>query len=158
MQGPVAHETVATAVLEVFDETFAHVHGIYLDRGTSLLETLAGVTAHQASLPMGHGGATIAAHVAHVVYYLEVLERDLLTGEGAQVDWGETWRTVRAVDSETWGALRGRVQVVSSRIREHLAVREDWNAPDRLALALAMVVHSAHHLGEIRQALAWIST
>lgn len=156
MQGTEAHETVATAVLEVFDETFARVQGIYLDRGTSLLETLAGVSAHQASLPMGHGGATIAAHVAHVIFYLEVLERCLLTGEGEQVDWGETWRTVRAVDAEAWDALRGRVQVVSSRIRESLAAGEEWGAPDRLALALAMIVHSAHHLGEIRQALAWI--
>ena len=53
-------------------ETFENVHGI-LDKGTSLFETLAQISADQASQPMGNC-ATIAAHVAHTRYYMDVLE------------------------------------------------------------------------------------
>lgn len=148
--------TVAAAVLELFDETFERVQGIYLDRGTSLAETLAETTAEQASTPMGRHGATIAAHVAHVVYYLDIMERCLQTGDGGVVDWGEVWRTVHVVDAQAWTVLRARLIETGARLRAQLAETQDWGTPDRLALALAAVVHSAHHLGEIRQALAWI--
>lgn len=156
MPSPVPHATIAAAVLELFDETFERVQGIYLDSGTSLVETLAGTSAEQASTPMGRHGATIAAHVAHVIYYLDIMERYLQTGEGGVVDWGEVWRTVHVVDAQAWIVLQTRLRETDTRIRTRLADTQDWGAPDRLALALAAVVHSAHHLGEIRQALAWI--
>lgn len=156
MPSPVPHATIAAAVLELFDETFERVQGIYLDRGTSLVETLAETSADQASTPMGRHGATIAAHVAHVIYYLDIMERYLQTGEGGVVDWGEVWRTVHVVDAQAWTDLQTRLRETDARIRTRLAGTQDWGAPDRLALALAAVVHSAHHLGEIRQALAWI--
>ena len=54
-------------------ETFESVFGIYLDKGASLFETLAQISAAQASQPM-RNCATIAAHVAHTTYYLTVLE------------------------------------------------------------------------------------
>ncbi len=36
----------------MFDETFEQVQGMYLDKGTSLFETLATVTAEEASRPV----------------------------------------------------------------------------------------------------------
>lgn len=153
---PIHPATVSAAVLELFDETFECVQGLYLDRQTSLFETLAEVSAEQASQRMGREPATIAAHVAHVIVYLEAMEHHLLNGEEVAVDWGEVWRTVRDVDAEGWTALRGRLQNVGARVRARLTEGGDWGAPDRLALALAMIVHTAHHLGEIRQALAWV--
>ena len=147
---------VSAAVLELFDETFERVQGIYLDQKTSLFGTLSEVSAEQASQRLGREPATIAAHVAHVIVYLEAMEHHLLNGEEVAVDWGEVWRTVRDVDAEGWTALRGRLQNVGARVRARLTEGGDWGAPDRLALALAMIVHTAHHLGEIRQALAWV--
>ena len=156
MPSPIPHDTVATAVLELFDETFSRVQGIYLDRGTSLFETLESISAEQASRSMGGEGSTIAAHVAHVIYYLEVLERYLLTHDAGAVDWGEVWRSVHAVDEAGWNALRERLRATSARIREQLAGFDDWGVPDRLTESLGIVIHSSHHLGEIRQALCWL--
>ena len=61
---------VVAQLLEALDETFEQVHGIYLDKGTSLFETLATITAEQASQPVGGRCATLAAQVAHVDLYL----------------------------------------------------------------------------------------
>jgi hypothetical protein len=64
---------VATGFRFLLTETFESVQVAYLDRGTSLFETLAEISAEGASQPMGDC-ATVAAHVAHTRYYLEVLE------------------------------------------------------------------------------------
>jgi len=63
----------ATELFAVLDETFERVDGIYLDKGTSLFETLATVTVDEASQPISLQCASIAAQVNHVRYYLEVL-------------------------------------------------------------------------------------
>ncbi|MFN8564453.1 MAG: hypothetical protein U0703_23185 [Anaerolineae bacterium] len=57
-------------LLDLLDETFIQHHGIYLDRGTSLFETLAPITAARASIPVGGECATLAAQVEHVRFYL----------------------------------------------------------------------------------------
>ena len=44
---------------------------------------------------LGGQCATLAAQVAHVTFYLEVLERYILNEEAGVVDWGVIWRTVR---------------------------------------------------------------
>ncbi len=61
-------------MMQLFEESFTLHHGLYLDKGTSLFKTLAGVPAEKASIPMGREGASIAAHVAHVTFYLEIHE------------------------------------------------------------------------------------
>ena len=83
-------------------ETFESVHGVYLDRGTSLLETLAGISAEEASIPVGGKCATIAAQVTHVCFYLDVMDRFMRSGQDEPTDWGEVWRTVSGV----WPANR----------------------------------------------------
>ena len=40
-------------LFDLLDETFENHHGIYFDRGPSLSETLAGVSAAEASRPVG---------------------------------------------------------------------------------------------------------
>ena len=155
MPSPVPHATIAAAVLELFDETFERVQGIYLDRGTSLVETLAETSADQASTPMGRHGATIAAHVAHVIYYLDIMERYLQTGEGGVVDWGEVWRTVSAVTPEEWSVLKSRLEATYRRIFNIFQDYPTWDE-DSMGGSLACVVHTAYHLGEIRQALCML--
>ncbi len=45
----------------LLDETFRHVRGHYLDKHTSLFETLATIAAEEASQPVGDRCATLAA-------------------------------------------------------------------------------------------------
>jgi hypothetical protein len=66
-------------LLAVLTEAFESVQGHFLDPNTSLFETLSQISACEASIPVGNKCATIAAQVAHVNFYMEVLERFLQT-------------------------------------------------------------------------------
>ena len=145
-------EQFAGELLFLLTETFESVHGIYLDRGTSLLETLAGISAAEASIPVGGKCATIAAQVAHVIFYLDVLDRFLRSGQDEQVDWGEVWRTVSDVSPEEWAALQERLRQTYARIRETIQTFDRWAEEHSIGGAIGVVAHTAYHLGEIRQA------
>ncbi len=140
-------------VLDILDETFEHHHGIFLDGGDSLLETLAEIDHRRASLPVGGRCASLAAQVAHVTFYLEVLEREIVGGEEVEVDWKEIWRTVERVTPEEWDRLRANLERTYRRIGAELRDAETWSLDSHLGPALAIAVHTAYHLGEIRQAL-----
>lgn len=145
-----------TEFFDILDETFVQHHGIYLDKGTSLFETLATINAAEASRPVGGKCASLAAQVAHVTFYLEVLERYLLTGQTGKVDWGEIWRTVEVVTPDQWTALNDQLKVTYQRVLELMRGFDDWSKEGYIGGALAIVVHTAYHLGEIRQALCTI--
>jgi hypothetical protein len=140
-------------LLAVLEETFERVQGIYLDRGTSLFETLAGVAASTASRPIAAACAPLSAQVAHVTFYLEVLERALLGQEVGRMDWGEIWRTVGVVSDEEWAGLLQQLRTTYARVKGVIAGEQDWAGEDTIGAALAIVVHTAYHLGEIRQGL-----
>src|SRR5690554_3547409 len=66
MPATIPLERLVNELLELYDETFDRVHGYYLNRGTSLFETLATISAETASIPVSADCATLAAQVAHV--------------------------------------------------------------------------------------------
>jgi hypothetical protein len=152
MTADIAPSAFRSELLFLLDETFETVHGIYLDRGTSLLETLAGISAEEASIPVGGKCATIAAQVAHVCFYLDVLERFMQTGQNEQADWGEVWRTVGEVTPEAWDALQSRLRLTYQRMRESVAAFDRWDMEHSIGGAIGIIAHTAYHLGEIRQA------
>ena len=98
-------EHFATALNSLLDETFDNVHGYFLDRNTSLFETLATITAAEASIPVGGKCATLAAQVKHITFYLDVLERAVRTQQFERQDWGKIWRETSAVTPAEWDAL-----------------------------------------------------
>ncbi len=144
-------ERFSAAMLIALEETFEQVHGAYLDRGTSLFETLATVTAEEASRPVSANCASIAAHVEHLRFYMDLTLR-FVRGERPQVDWTEIWRTVRAVTPEQWANSQQRLRETYGQIRE-LARTTTWENEDEIRGALGLLMHNAYHLGEIRQAL-----
>ncbi len=131
-------------------ETFEQVRGAYLDKGDSLFESLAQLSADHASAPMG-SCASIAAHVAHIDYYLRVLEERMFGRDVSWVNWDETWQAVSAVDAAGWATLQADLRASYARIKGHLAGADDWQGQRELSSLLGMIVHSAYHLGEIRQ-------
>ncbi len=149
-------ERLTSELFDIFDETFENVHGIYLDKGTSLFETLATISAEEASRPVSASCASIAAQVEHVRFYLDVLEGYLLNREPVKVDWGETWRTVEAVTPGEWVASKSRLEASYRRIMAELKALERWDGENEIAAPLAMLVHTAYHLGKIRQALCTV--
>lgn len=133
-------------------ETFENVGGAYLDKGTSLFETLAGVSAKDASQPMG-ACATIAAHVAHVAYYLRVLEDRMFGRDLSYVNWDEIWETVSGVTEAEWESMIADLRADYERVKSHLDDAENWQGITELSSMLGIIAHSAYHLGEIRQML-----
>jgi len=82
-----------------------------------------------------------------------VLERYLLTNDTGDVDWGEIWRTVQGVSPDEWVALQQNLKQTYQRVNTLLRSFQSWDNETSIGGALAIVVHTAYHLGEIRQAL-----
>ena len=139
----------------LLDETFRNVHGHYLDEHTSLFETLATISAAEASRPVGGRCATLAAQVNHVRVYLEVLERAMRGEEVGRTDWAATWR-VAGVDDAEWESLKQRLDAAYQRVLATMGGFTTWEGEDEIGGALAILAHTAYHLGEIRQALCTI--
>ena len=57
---------VRNSLLRMFDNITSHVQGYMLEPGKSMLETLALVTAEEASQPVSNQNASLAAQVNHV--------------------------------------------------------------------------------------------
>ncbi len=146
-------ENFLNNLFSLYEETFENHHGIYLDKNTSLLTTLETVSAEEASVPVGGKCASLAAQVTHVIFYLELLEKYFLKQEVGKVDWGEIWRTVEKISPEDWEALKAKLRQVYERLDKLFHATENWNDEDVVGASLAIVVHTAYHLGEIRQAL-----
>jgi hypothetical protein len=153
LSNKIDQELITQNLLDVLDEAFVTHHGVFLDRGTSLFETLETITAAEASIPVGGKCATLAAQVAHVNFYLEVVEDYILNKERDNVDWGEIWRRVNKVSTEEWTAYQDQLKETYQRVISMLKNLEDWNDDRPLGGALAIAIHTAYHLGEIRQAM-----
>ena len=150
MPNQIAISEVATGFRFLLTETFESVQGAYLDKGASLFETLAQISAAEASQPMGDC-ATIAAHVAHMRYYMEVLEDRMFGRDLSYVNWGQIWAEVNEIDEPTWRAKISEFRAAYERIKGHLESADDWTGINELSSMLGIIAHSAYHLGEIRQ-------
>lgn len=133
-------------------ETISDVKGIYLDRGSSLTETLSAVTAEEASQPTVEGGTTVAGHVDHLRFYLRVLN-DYMDGKPlGKIDWSQSWLRTD-VTSDEWEDLRKQLAEDFQALQTAVEEVSDWNDDKRLGGALAIIAHTAYHLGAIRQIL-----
>lgn len=144
------------ALYALLDETFDNVQGFYLDKGTSLFETLATITAAEASIPVGGKCATLAAQVKHVAFYLDVTDKTVRDPSYPRVDWDEIWRTVSSVTPEEWDAIQAELRATYDRILTLIEDMPGWPSEAEIGGAIAVIAHTAYHLGEIRQALCTI--
>lgn len=148
-------DQVKSDIASLLDETFRSVHGHYLDPRTSLFETLATITAGEASQPVGGRCATLAAQVNHVRVYIEVLECTMRGEVIDQTDWDASWR-VSDVNDEEWESLKRRLDSAYEQMIATMNGAVTRNDADAISGSLAILAHTAYHLGEIRQALCAI--
>jgi hypothetical protein len=146
-------EHFTKALLMLLDETFDNVQGFYLDKNTSFFETLAGISADEASIPVGGKCAMLAAQVKHVAFYLEVLDRSVRDSIFPKVDWNEIWNTVSKVTPEEWQSIQDELRTNYDRIIDLIKTAPAWPSEREIGGAMAVIVHTAYHLGEVRQAL-----
>ena len=138
------------------EETFAQHHGIYLDKETSLFETLSSVTAEEASLRASDRTASVAAHVRHMTFYTNLLLRTIRGEKLGKVNWREIWENDRPVTAEQWGGEIQELRRTYADARELIQDPVAWEREDTPGEFTAIAVHTAYHLGAIRQALAVI--
>lgn len=153
MATQIQSEHFTAAIFALLDETFESVQGIYLDRGTSLFETLATISAEEASIPVGGKCATLAAQVKHIAFYLDVLEKAVRSGQFEASDWGKIWRETSAVTPAEWEGMQAALRASYSRIRALVTDTTEWSNHMQIGGAIGVIAHTAYHLGEIRQAL-----
>jgi hypothetical protein len=149
-------ESIKGPLLLCLDETFSKVHGMFLDKGTTFFETLETISPEEASTPASPKSATIAAQLEHVCLYLDVLDHYIHSKEIQKTNWREIWETVQAVSPEEWEKLKARFNEAHSRLMTTINSFEEWDGEYEFAGALSILVHTAYHLGGIRQALGVI--
>lgn len=153
MSSKIDSDLFKKALYLLLEETFDNVQGIYLDGGTSMFETLATVSAEEASIPVGGKCATLAAQVKHTAFYLDVLERNVRTQQFNPVDWGKIWQEVTAVSPHQWQEIQDDLRESYRKTKQLIADTAVWPNERVIGGAMATIVHTAYHLGEIRQAL-----
>jgi len=158
MTKQIALEQFTKELFECLEETFERHRGIYIDKGTSLFETLETVSAEDASRPITEKCATIAAQVEHVRFYLDVLGDAMRKEEVTKVDWREIWQNVRGVTPEEWEAQKRSLRESYERVMATLKNYDRWEGEYGVAGSLAILTHTAYHLGGIRQALCAIKS
>jgi hypothetical protein len=146
-------EHFTKALYLMLDEAFDNVHGFFLDKNTSLFETLAGISAAEASIPVGGKCATLAAQVKHVAFYLDVLVNSVRDPNSPPADWGEIWRTVGSITPDEWEGIKAELRGSYNRLLALIKETPAWPDEVYVGSAIGAVVHTAYHLGEIRQAL-----
>jgi hypothetical protein len=95
-------------------------------------------------------GSSTAAHVAHVVYGLSLMNR-WSEGENpfGNADWAASWKKTSVSEPE-WEALR--IQLRDQAARWLVVLRTPREVQDiELSGMIASIAHLAYHVGAIRQ-------
>jgi hypothetical protein len=122
----------------------------YLEMGAGLFQTLDALTAEAASHAPCVGAPTIAAHCAHLAYYVRV-NHNYAMGREQHVDWPSSWRLQQVGDPE-WEELKGSIRREYDALIETLESLET-RGDQELGEILPIVAHTAYHLGAIRHAV-----
>jgi len=110
----------------------------------------------EASRPVSATCASLAAQVDHVRYYLQVLLETGLLGQRAdEIDWEASWQ-IESLTAEEWAALKRELKGTHQRVLSAIRSHQNWVGEDDFGVSLAILAHTAYHLGEIRQALCVI--
>jgi hypothetical protein len=118
----------------------------YLDRGVGVFATLEKLSAEEVSREKGR--TTIAAQTEHAKFYLDRL-CEFMNGKTEKVNWEQSW-LIETVNETEWDALRDGVRKSYEGVLLCLAEIENWDER-QVGMALAMLAHTAYHLGAIRQ-------
>jgi hypothetical protein len=145
-------------LLTLLQETFGlptQPAAYFLDSGSSgYFGVLENVRPELASQSLRPGNATVASHCNHVVFLLQVVEK-YVRGEDLKTnkkDWEENWHVTIVSESE-WNLIRKLLRDRYDQLIASIEGVENWSE-EALADSLIVLVHSAYHLGEIRQIIS----
>lgn len=106
---------------------------------------------HEDASHASDGGATIAAHVAHVTYGLSLMNKWARDGGNPFADarWDEAWK-VSSVNEAEWETTRTALRAEVDPWLEVLRTPRE-NSWVELTGMMSSIAHLAYHLGAIRQ-------
>lgn len=147
------HGVLRDLLRELFDGPPGEMAFVVNPGDPGLSGSLARLSATDASARPA-GRSSVAAHVQHLRYGFELLNRWIRGDDNAFADanYSRSWGLQEVGDDE-WRALRDALEL---EIRNWMAALEearDWNAVS-LGGTIGGVAHLAYHLGAIRQLVA----
>lgn len=144
---------LVTFLVETF-EGKATFPTMYLDTNAGFFSSLQDISAVQASTPLSSDGMTLAAQVEHTRFYLEVL-LGRMQERTESIDWDKSWQ-IKTVSKDAWQGLQADLKKVYEDVLEQLRTINTWGDVE-LSEGLGVVVHSAYHLGAVRQMMKTLS-
>lgn len=140
-------------LLKEFFESPSSSGAACLDQKTGLFDTLESLTFTQASKRV-NDAPSIAAHCEHIRFYNDLLIGGLQGKTFGKIDWKQTW-LLQSVSDEEWQALRGKLK---EQYREMMVLLESFTTWDdyKVGDPMAILAHTAYHLGAIRQLLRFV--
>jgi hypothetical protein len=124
-----------------------------LDQKTGLFDTLETLTSVQASKRVDEA-PSIAAHCDHLRFYNDILMGGLQGKTYGKIDWKQSW-LLQTVNEEEWQKLQ---DVLKQQYKELMGLLESFNTWDdyKVGDPMAIMAHTAYHLGAIRQLIRFI--
>ncbi|MDQ3332782.1 MAG: DinB family protein [Planctomycetota bacterium] len=153
------HVEVIPTLIDQFRETFegeVRPGWCWITDGpadTAVLGTIDRLTADEAFAPPVPGARSVAAHVAHLRFALD-LTTERLRGENPQADWKPSF-DLPDTTATGWESLKKDLRraydaVLAAFERNKDLPPQEW-VPINLVGLAAMTAHNAYHLGAIRQ-------
>jgi hypothetical protein len=145
---------LSNMLTEIFDGPPGQEAYVLNPGDSGLLRQLDSIDATAASKRPMPGRTTIAAHVDHIYFGLDILNR-WAAGEAnpwAGADWNASWQRT-TVTEDQWRTLRDRLRGEAGKWQKVVEARTNWDDLGAAA-ALSTVAHTAYHMGAIRQIIA----
>lgn len=150
----IAAEVVVGQLLTSFREAFEvpadAPYTLFADKGAGLLQVLDGVSAADASRPVGAN--TVAGQAAHAVIGLKAAAGWIGTKSTDGIDWSNPYPAT-AVDEAGWAKLRAELRAAYAACGKVIGEKGAAGA-DELAGSIGATAHAAYHLGQVRKMLA----
>jgi hypothetical protein len=131
---------------ETFEGSPEGQGSVYLDCGVGVFATLEKLSAEDVSTEIA--GMTIAAHTEHAKFYLDRI-CEFINGRTEKVNWEQSW-LIETVNETEWNFLREGTRKSYEGVLRCFAEIETWNQ-DNIGEAVAIIAHTAYHLGAMRQ-------
>ncbi|MDQ3635384.1 MAG: hypothetical protein ACR2MD_08790 [Aridibacter sp.] len=131
---------------ETFEGSPEGAGSVYLDNRIGMLSTLEELSAADVSKQIGE--TSIVAHAEHAKFYLDRL-CEFIGGRTEKVNWEQSW-LIETVNKDEWNILRQGMRKSYENVLRCIAKVEVWNQ-DNISDAIAIIAHTAYHLGAIRQ-------
>ena len=91
-----------------------------------------------------------------VRHLIDVIEKSVRNPNYPKVDWVEIWRSVDSVTPDEWRAIQDELRANYNNIKNLIKAAPVWQVETAIGGAIAIIAHTAYHLGEMRQALCII--